>query len=394
MAHIRNRCRQASKARNATIFRSDDIQKKLSSYIPDLLSHRPFVFEADVVTEISAAEHAVVRLNQQTLVDAEALNRLLLRANAVASSRIDGIDVGTWRLLRADAAQQLGEPADDPPVGEVLANIQATNFAMCAGDAEADISVDRLLETHRLLLAATHPANRPGCMRDARIKNAELESARFEPPHHEMLEMLLDDLCAFCNKDSLPALAQAAIAHAQFETIRPFVAGNGRVGRALIHMILRRRGLMSRVSTPVCLGIAERIKDYEDGLSATRYAGVNALVRRLASACRSAVAQAEAFATQTHQMQIRRRQRLESVRAGSATDLLLKKLAGIPVLTVQSAAELVGRSFQAANEAVARLVEARILVPAKAGRRNRAFEAPDLMNAFVTLISSRRVPYT
>jgi Fic family protein len=67
---------------------------------------------------------------------------------------------------------------------------------------------------------------------------------------------LLEDLCAFCNDDSLPAIAQAAIAHAQFETIHPFIDGNGRTGRALIHVILRRRGLAPVVVPPVSLVLA------------------------------------------------------------------------------------------------------------------------------------------
>ncbi len=67
-------------------------------------------------------------------------------------------------------------------------------------------------------------------------------------PPWEMVDPLLDDLCAFCNDSSLPTVAQAAIAHAQFETIHPFIDGNGRVGRALIHLIFRRRRLTTSVS--------------------------------------------------------------------------------------------------------------------------------------------------
>jgi Fic family protein len=71
----------------------------------------------------------------------------------------------------------------------------------------------------------------------------------------------------------LPAVAQAAIAHAQFETIHPFVDGNGRTGRALIYMVLRRRDLAKRTTPPVSLALATRAKDYVAGLAATRYVG-------------------------------------------------------------------------------------------------------------------------
>jgi Fic family protein len=78
-------------------------------------------------------------------------------------------------------------------------------------------------------------------------------------------------MCEFCNGDELPAVAQAALAHAQFETIHPFIDGNGRTGRALIHVILRRRGLAPVVVPPVSLVLATRSRDYLNGLTATRH---------------------------------------------------------------------------------------------------------------------------
>jgi len=98
-------------------------------------------------------------------------------------------------------------------------------------------------------------------------------SADFVPPPPELVAHLMDDLCAFCNTDDLPPVAQAAIAHAQFETIHPFVDGNGRTGRAIVHLVLRRRGLVPRVLPPVSLVLATLARDYVKGLTATRYVG-------------------------------------------------------------------------------------------------------------------------
>jgi Fic family protein len=84
---------------------------------------------------------------------------------------------------------------------------------------------------------------------------------------------LLEDLIAFCNEDDLPAVAQAALAHAQFETIHPFIDGNGRTGRVLIHLILRRRGLATRIIVPVSLILATWSRSYVAGLMGTRYRG-------------------------------------------------------------------------------------------------------------------------
>ena len=228
---------------------------------------------------------------------------------------------------------------------------------------------------------------------------------------------LLEDLCRFCNDDSLPAVVQAAVAHAQFETVHPFVDGNGRTGRALIHLVLRRRGLATRVLPPISLVLATRAKDYVAGLQATRYRGsassnaahdgINLWIARFAAACQRAVADASTFEEGAQLLQDEWRAKLGSVRANSATDLLLRALPGAPIITVGSAAALVGRTFQPANDAIARLTDAGILKQVNVGHRNRAFEASDVIEAFTALerrlaspagdtrISepSRRVPY-
>jgi Fic family protein len=205
----------------------------------------------------------------------------------------------------------------------------------------------------------------------------------------------MEDLVGFCNDDSLPAVAQAAIAHAQFETIHPFVDGNGRTGRALIHLILRRRGLALRVLPPVSLILATWAKDYVGGLHATRYRGpatseaahdgINVWIGRFAGACKRAVEDASSFEQKAIAIEHEWRSRLGRVRARSSADLLLRTLIGAPIVTVNSAANLIGRSFVQTNAAIARLVAADILRQVSVGRRNRAFEAPEIIDALSAL---------
>ena len=220
-------------------------------------------------------------------------------------------------------------------------------------------------------------------------------SAEFVPPPPDAVPDLLDDLLDFCNDDGLPTLAQAAIAHAQFETIHPFVDGNGRTGRTLIHLVLRRRGIAEHFLPPVSLILATWADDYVAGLTATRYvdepaseaahAGINRWVALFAGACRRAVADARWFEEQVSSLQQDWRERAGNPRQGSTTQLLIGALPGAPVLTAATAAELTGRSFQAANQAINRLVETGVLAQVNVGRRNRAFEAPELIDAFTAL---------
>ena len=160
--------------------------------------------------------------------------------------------------------------------------------------------------------------------------------AAFVPPPPEDVPDLLDDLCKFCNDDLLPAVAQAAIAHAQFETIHPFVDGNGRTGRALIHMILRRRGLVTRTLVPVSLILATHAQDYVAALQSARYEGppdspqalksTNEWVGLFAGACSRAVADAESFERRVEALRMEWRARLGSMRADASALALLDRL--------------------------------------------------------------------
>ncbi|MCL4367575.1 MAG: Fic family protein [Actinobacteria bacterium] len=371
------------------------------AYLPDRLAARTFALDGQVAADAADAEAAIALLNAKatTLVDTEALARLLLRAESVASSRIEGLEVGARRLLRAEAARALGDHPSDVTAEEVLGNIDATLAAVQGATDTAGVSVDRVLDIHRRLLAHTSSASHAGRLRDVQnwIGGSSYNpcSADYVPPPPEAVPELLADLCAFCNDDSLPTVAQAAIAHAQFETIHPFADGNGRTGRALVHLIMRRRGLASRVLPPVSLILATWSASYVDALNGFRYVGspssrdahdgLNRWLGLFAAACHRAVEDATAFEQTAQDLGSAWRQRLDRVRADSSLDLLLRALPGAPIVTVKSAADVVGRSTQAANLAIGRLVEARILVQVNVGRRNRAFEAPEVIEAFTAL---------
>jgi Fic family protein len=368
------------------------------AYVPDPLVGREITLSGRTTADVVDAERAVERLNQETrsLVDSEAVARLLLRAEAVASSRIEGLEVGGRRLLKAQAAAALGYDASDITATEVLNNIEAMRWAV---DSLADVerlTVDHLLGIHEHLLAGTMLEEHGGRLRGGQnwIGGSSYNpcSAAFVPPPPARVADLLEDLCEFCNGDELPAIAQAALAHAQFETIHPFVDGNGRTGRALIHVILRRRGLAPVVVPPVSLVLATWSQDYIAGLTATRYrgdpsshaaiGGVDRWVGLFAAATTRSVADAEAYERRVAEVQTAWNNALGKVRANSAVELLINALPGAPVITVGSAAALIGRSSQAVNEAIPRLVEAGVLAQTTIGRRNRAFEAPDLIDAF------------
>ena len=398
MAHLEARYWEGQAA---GLTRRDRRPCNYSVYLPDKLSERRFVLDGDVAADVAGAEAALMQLDTaaSALANTEALARLLLRAECVASSRIEGLEVGGRRLLRADAVRQLGEDPRDVTATEVLGNINAMVWGVRGVEPGDLMTVASLLEVHRRLLAGTRLEEHGGRIREMQnwIGGSDCNpcSAEFIPPPPEMVAGLLDDLFTFCNDDSLPALVQAAIAHAQFETIHPFVDGNGRTGRVLFHLIMRRRGLGLRILPPVSLILATWSRDYVAGLAATRYvgpsdsdeahAGVNRWIALFASACHRAVDDASRFKEQVRTLQKSWHERTGHVRRDSAAYLLIGALPAMPVLTTSTAAELIGRSFQAASQAINQLMEAGVLAQVTAGRRNRIFEAPELIEAFTTL---------
>ena len=262
---------------SAGLARRDQRSCDYEAYVPDLLTGRKILLDGDTAADIADAERAIAVLDAQasTLIDTEALARILLRAECVASSRIEGLEVGARRLLRVEAAIELGEQPTDVTAIEVLGNINAMASAIQTVTPGTLVTIDLLLEFHRRLMRDTRLGAQAGHIRTEQnwIGGSDYNpcSAAFIPPPPEYVGDLLDDLCSFCNNDTLPAVAQAAIAHAQFETIHPFADGNGRTGRALVHFVLRRRGLATRVLPPISLVLATWANDYVAGLGATRY---------------------------------------------------------------------------------------------------------------------------
>ena len=371
------------------------------AFIPDLVASRQFPLLGEVAADVEDAAIAVRKLDatNQVLTRTESLARLLLRAESVASSRIEGLEISPQRLLRAAALTDdtKQRPTDHRAVA-VLANIDAMAFAV--DDPAEPITLERILATHRLLLQNTDLAQYAGHVRTTQnwIGRSDYTplNADFIPPPPQRVPELLDDLVAFCTRTDLPAIAQAAIAHAQFETIHAFIDGNGRVGRALIYMVLGHRGLTTRVLPPISLLLATYSKEYVGCLMGVRESddnnAWNQWISFFATSCRRAVEQSVKFEATIAEIQTSWRTLLTNVRKNSSLEMLLERLPEMPVLTVAGASRILKRSLPAANEAVNELVEAGILTAVKQGKRNRVFEARDLVDAFTKFERSLATP--
>lgn len=369
------------------------------AYIPDPLSSRSLALPTDLVADLADAERAVAGLQDRDtgLASVESVARLLLRAEAVGSSYIEGLQVNARRLAKEAFAEQVGLPTTDDTARAVLGNIRAMGSALDLSDLDRAITVEDLCALHRELLKGTRDERWGGVVREEQnwISGVNPCRAAYVPPPHGYVSDLLEDLCSYISGDDHPTIVQAALAHAQFETIHPFVDGNGRVGRALIHLVLRRRGLAPNFVPPVSLILATNAGAYISGLTSYRYDApaddpvasesavqwVDRFVNELLRSCEDAAS----FAEQLEQLEQKWRQAAGNVRRNSSADLLLAALPGIPILTVNTAAEAIGRTPERTRDAVKHLADSGILRQGNLGRRNRVFEVGDLLDEITGL---------
>ncbi len=364
------------------------------AYVPDLLGEADFELPADIAAVVAAAESAVRTVNALAphLSALDVLARQLLRAESVASSRIEGLVLSHRRLARAGFARDDG----DVTARSVLANIRAMDVAVATASRRGPLDVAGLLRIHRELFSAFHDP-RAGQLRQEQNwigggASSPLD-AEFVPPPPTYVRPLLEDLVAFVARDDLPAVMQAAIAHAQFETIHPFADGNGRVGRCLTHVVLRRRGLTPRFVPPISLVLATDARAYVKGLTDYRAGRVSEWVGLFAAATRWAAAEAEAFTSSVTSLQAQWRRQAGPLRSDAAALRLIEVLPATPIIDVKTAATLLETSEQAARLAVLHLEAKGVLSQLTVGRRNRAWEAAALftrLDAFERRLATRR----
>ena len=348
------------------------------AFVPDPIADLEVELSGETAGVIAAAGLEVRKLNEDApeIATLEALATQLLRAEALASSAIEGLQLSHRRLARAAAL-----PGHDATAREVLGNVRAMERAIELGRGAARLDVADLQAIHVELAQGTRLARWAGQIRDEPgwIGGATPADARYVPPPEDQIAGLLDDLLAFVNeRDDLPPVLHAALAHAQFETIHPFPDGNGRVGRCLIHVMLMRSGLAPRYVPPVSLVLAARRERYLDGLTTFQRGNLDAWGALFADSVLAAARRAEAFATAVADLKQRWSGQI-TARSDAAAWTLIDRLPAHPVLDARTAEQLTGKSFQAASAALEMLERGGVLMRRDNRKRGRSWEAPELI---------------
>ncbi|MEX1256759.1 MAG: Fic family protein [Gemmatimonadota bacterium] len=366
---------------------------RYDAFVPETLAGNDFALPASVAGVVSDAEQAIMRLNAGVSPALAPLARLLLRTESIASSRVEGMQVGIRALARGEAILETGGRVA-PTVREVLGNIDAMEAAIHRAASAGRIGVDHLREIHGELMAGSPNSRIAGVLRTGQnwIGGNDYNpcGADFVPPPPEDVVPLLEDLCDAIGEESLPPLVQAALVHAQFETIHPFGDGNGRTGRALIHLVLRRRGIATSYVPPISVVLAGERDRYIEGLTRFREGQIGRWVEQFSSAAASAAGLASAYQGAVGALTRTWRAQLSAgaaPRADAAAWAVIDVLAGYPVITAPVAEAVTGRAKAAIHNAIQQLVECEVLLPLSQSKRNRSWEAAGLLDLLERLES-------
>lgn len=367
---------------------------RYEAFVPDELSALDVRLDAQLAGLVSEAESAVRRLNDEGGPALTPLPRLLLRTESIASSKVEGMQLGARELARAEARAESGF-APAPTAAEVLANIDAMVLAVEQAAEAETFAEGEILAIHRRLLERAPHRHIAGRLRTQQnwIGGNDYNpcGADFVPPPPEEMERLLAELCRAVNDDTLPPLVQAAVVHAQFETIHPFDDGNGRTGRALVHVVLRRRGLAPRFLPPISVVFAGARERYVTGLMRFRFddGGAVGWIEHFAAATLRAANLARAYVSAVGALQRRWHDRVRAsagdLRADAAAWAIIDVLPAHPMISAPVATAVTGRARSRVYEAIDHLAAAGVLLPLTQGKRNRWWEAVGMLDLVARL---------
>ena len=326
---------------------------------------------------VSPLETAVADLREVDSGSAASLNTMasfLIRTDSIASSKIESIQASTEDFARAIAGSKANQSAT-----LMAAGAQAISKMIDSVGNAGYFTLESILEAHLILLAEDEVEKRfAGKFREVQNWiggcNYSPHLADYIPPPPDVVEGYMIDLVTFLNRDDIPAVAQAAIGHAQFESIHPFTDGNGRIGRAIINAVFRRRGVSRRVVTPVASALVANQGRYFKTLIDYRAGQVDDLILNLALAAqvsgREALVSALNISTMPSAWLAAARPR-----AGSAAERIIGHLVLHPVLSAEQAEHLLGASMQSVYEAMDALERAGVVHELTNRQRNKVWGA-------------------
>lgn len=327
---------------------------------------------------LAAAEEAgaeIARFDAEMGADIAPFAVALLRSESAASSQIENLTA---------SARAIAEAEIDGTGRHNATQIVANSRSMVAAIRLADqLDADAILAMHSALMEDIDPGH-AGRWREEPVwiggGHVGPHQAQFVPPQHTRIPEAVDDLVAFLDRDDLPILPQAALAHAQFETIHPFTDGNGRTGRALIHALLRAKGLTRSLTVPVSAGLLVDTEAYFSALTAYREGSTVSIVEQLTGACFRGVSNGRELVTELRTIRAGWSDRV-AARGDSDVWKLAELLVRRPVVNAALVAEELGLALPNVYRHIDRLLQDGVLTEFTDRKRHRAWRSDEVLAA-------------
>jgi Fic family protein len=357
-------------------------ERRAQAWLPGPLDERAIDLSSSTIRKTEQAAASVRRADDLLPGSWEAVARILLRSEGVASSDIEGLRAP----IEAVVAAEVDDTTADRTAAWVADNLAVVHEAVLSSGRP--LSVAALHRWHRRLMQhGDLPASFVGRFRTAQgwIGGTSPIDAVFVPPPPDAVGPLVRDLITFANRLDVDPVTQAAMVHAQFETIHPYGDGNGRLGRVLIGWLLARR-LDVVLPPPVSVLIARDPGGYLSGLYQFRDGSLDAYVGWFADIVGRAGDASVVLGTELRTLLTDWHDRIDDLRADAAAHRLVDLLPKHPVLTSSVAAAELGVSDRAARTALdalaARSIVAKLdLRTAAIGRPQQWWIATDLVDA-------------
>lgn len=340
----------------------------------------PLILNERLTHRLALAEHALTRLGLagEMVPSIDWFIYAFVRKEAVISSQIEGTQATLLDLLSFEAEEH-GRP--DVDLEEVTNYLSALTYArrQLASKRGLPLSVRLLNEAHKRLMRGVRGANRqPGEIRRSQnwIGGSRPGNAVYVPPPAGFVPQLLSDLAKYIHHgDPMPKLLRVGLLHAQFETIHPYLDGNGRIGRLLITLLLEHWGLLDEPLLYLSLFFKRHRQEYYRRLDMIRHEGdwegwLDFFLDGIATISDEAVASArELFAL----VSADRSRLLASLDVSVPTLRLFEQLPRKPIVTIATAREILGSARPTATRAIDTLTRAGILVETTGQKRDRSF---------------------
>ena len=375
---------QAASASRADRRRHDAAYR--AAVAPDIADRR-VELPGELTAAVDDASSEIARFDAVMGGEIAPFSAILLRSESAASSRIENLTASA----RAIAEAELGA-SHRSNAAEIVANTRTMTAALSLADR---MDGDSILAMHRALLKESDPAN-AGRWRTEQVwiggSHLGPHLATFVPPRHERVPAAIDDLVRFVARADVSVLVHAAIAHAQFETIHPFIDGNGRTGRALVQAMLRRARLTRSVTVPVSAGLLADPEAYFAALTAYRAGDPTAIVDQFVRAAFRALANGRQLVDELRALRATWQEAVVARRDSAAwrlCDLLLRR----PVVNARLVADELAIPAGNVHRYVQPLLAAGVLAEARDVIRHQVWRAPRVLaalDAFAARAGRRR----